>query len=396
MRIQSGPRLFWIIGTAVVSRVSLNTARRFAYPFAPVLSRGLGVPLSAITSLIAMNQATSILSIFFAPLGDHLGYREMMLTGLGILAVGMLAGGFLPFYGMIMAALFLAGLGKSIFDPALQAYIGEQVPYQRRGFVIGLGELSWAGSSLIGIPLVGLLIDRLGWRSPFFALSGIALFGIILLSMFVPHTGKRPVKTRFPVVSVWNSWRVLGQKRTAISVLCYAFLVSAANKNLFVVYGAWLERTFGLSVVALGLSTSVIGLAELSGEGLTVFLSDRLGPKRSTWFGLTLSSISYLVLPALGRSLPLALTGLFVVFITLEFTFVTSLSISSEILPEARATMMAGVLAASGIGSICGTLLGGKLWVAERMFVIGLVSAFMSGAALIVLIWGLRDWQPKS
>lgn len=37
------PRLVWQVGVASLSRLCLNTARRFAYPFAPALSRGLGV-----------------------------------------------------------------------------------------------------------------------------------------------------------------------------------------------------------------------------------------------------------------------------------------------------------------------------------------------------------------
>ncbi len=158
-------------------RLLLNTTRRFAYPFAPALSRGLGVPLTAVTSLIAANQITGILALLFGPLGDRWGYRIMLLAGLGLLAVGMLAGSFLPYYGMILVALFLAGLGKSIFDPAIQAYVGERVPYERRGMIIGIMEMAWAGSSLVGIPLVGLLIDRLGWRAPFFVLGGLGLLG---------------------------------------------------------------------------------------------------------------------------------------------------------------------------------------------------------------------------
>ncbi len=42
--------------SAAFLRLAMNTARRFAYPFAPALSRGLNVPLMAITSLIAVNQ----------------------------------------------------------------------------------------------------------------------------------------------------------------------------------------------------------------------------------------------------------------------------------------------------------------------------------------------------
>ncbi len=107
--------------------------------------------------------AAVIIGMFFGPVADLLGYRLMMLAGLGMLATGMFAGGFLPFYGVILVSFFLAGLGKSVFDPAIQAYVSERVPYNRRGLAIGFLEFSWAGSTLVGIPLLGLLIDRLGW-----------------------------------------------------------------------------------------------------------------------------------------------------------------------------------------------------------------------------------------
>ena len=84
-------RLILRIGVATLCRVVSNTARRFVYPFAPALSRGLGVPLPAVTSLIAVNQFTGILGPFFAPLGDRWGYRIMLLVGLALLSLGMLA-----------------------------------------------------------------------------------------------------------------------------------------------------------------------------------------------------------------------------------------------------------------------------------------------------------------
>ena len=84
------------IGAATLARLVINTSRRFPYTFAVALSRGLGVPITGITSLIAINQATGILSPVFGPLGDRRGYRLMMLAGLGVLAFGMLAGGLVP------------------------------------------------------------------------------------------------------------------------------------------------------------------------------------------------------------------------------------------------------------------------------------------------------------
>ena len=80
-------KLIWQIEVATLSRLFLNTARRFPYPFAPALSRGLGVPLTAVTRLIAANQITGISGLFFAPLGDRWGYRVMLLAGLGLVSL---------------------------------------------------------------------------------------------------------------------------------------------------------------------------------------------------------------------------------------------------------------------------------------------------------------------
>lgn len=75
-------------------RLLLNTGRRFVYPFAPFLSRGLDVPLAAVTSIIATCQATSLLGLFSGPLADRFGFRVMMRVGLAMLAAGMLLCGF--------------------------------------------------------------------------------------------------------------------------------------------------------------------------------------------------------------------------------------------------------------------------------------------------------------
>lgn len=387
-----GSRLAWKVCVATVCRLALNTARRFGYPFAPALSRGMGVPLTAVTSIIAVSQSTAILGMFFGPLADRLGYRLMMLSGLGMLVLGMFAGGFLPFYGVVLTALFLAGLGKSVFDPAIQAYIGQRVPFHRRGLFIGLIEFSWAGSALVGIPIVGLLIEYMGWQAPFFAMGGVGLMGMVALKILLSEDGKQTVRHQ-SASGLWSSWSRLCRDRAALGAVGFAFFVSAANDNLFVVYGAWLEKSFGLSIVALGLGTSVIGIAELFGEGLTAAISDFLGLKRSVVSGISLCIISYVALPLFGQTLSLSLGGLFLIFLTYEFTIVSALSLCTELLPGLRATMMSGFLAAAGVGRAVGALMGGPVWLAGGILITGAASAAMSGVGLLCLLWGLRDWQ---
>ena len=153
-------QFYGFIGIATFTKLLMNVTRRMIYPFAPEFARGLGVPLSAITSVIAVNQATALLGPVGASLADRYGYKLLMLFGLGLLTVGTFATGLIPLYSVLVVCLFLAGLGKSIFDPTLQAFIGEFVPIEQRGKVIGITEFAWAGATLLGIPAAGLIIHR--------------------------------------------------------------------------------------------------------------------------------------------------------------------------------------------------------------------------------------------
>ncbi len=389
---ESRLQLILKIVVVVICRLVLSTARRFVYPFAPVLSRGLGVPLTSITSLIAVNWATSLLGVFFGPLADRFGYRKMMILGLIMLAGGMFAGGFFPFYGIILIALFLAGLGKNVFDPAVQAYVSERVPYGRRATAIGFLEISWAGSTLLGIPLIALLIDRVGWQSPFFAMGGMGLAGIVALSVLFPADEQSKSKPR-PSMPFNKILSVIAQDRASMGALAFVFFFSAAVDNLFVVYGAWLEKAFNVSVVTLGMATGIIGVAELIGEILVATISDRFGLKRVVLIGTTICIFTYGLLPFAGQTLMPALAGLFVHFLIFEFTIISSVALCTELQPGMRATVIAGFFAAAGLGRILGAMSGGPVWLAGGIVATGLVSAIVTTMALLALFWGLRGWR---
>ena len=126
---------------------------------------------------------------------------------------------------------------------------------------------------------------------------------------------------------------------------------------------------------------------------MTAVFADRLGLKRATILGLCLAILAYLLLPFMDSSLPLAMVGLFLVFLASEFTIVTSFSLSTELLPEARATMMAGFYASSGVGRMIGVLLGGWLWQAGGITAVAWSSSGFTALGLLSLIWGLHGWR---
>ncbi len=373
-----------VLGLAAATgvRVVLNTARRFPYPFAPALARALGVPFPGITGMIAASQLVSLLAPVAGPLADRRGYRPAMAAGLGMLAAGMLAAGAVFRYPVVFAAVVLAALGKAVFDPAIQAYIGRHVPLARRGRAIGLTETAWAGSTLVGIPLLGVVVAAFGWRAALLGLGACGLLGLVVLVSVLPDP---------PGARGWGRhrrappWREILAAPSARSAMAFGFLISLANDNLFVVYGAFLEQRFGLGLTALGAATAVVGVAELSGEGLTAALADRVGLGRALGLGALATAAGYALLPLAAGSLAGALASLFVLFAAYEFTVVTSFSVCTEVLPHARATLLSAYFAVLGVGRMTGALLGAPVWEAAGIGGTAAVSA--AATALAALIW---------
>ncbi len=382
----------WFISAATFSKLLLNTSRRLIYPFAPEFARGLNVDYSTITSVIAVNQATGLLGPFCASFADRYGFRLFMLLSLAMLVIGTFALGLIPIYSMLVACFFLIGLAKSIFDASLQAFISNLVPLEKRGKIIGITELSWAASTLVGIPLTGLVIKHFSWQTPFFIISGLTLICFFLLLFIMPKPEKADpgikseTGTKLPAFTKGSkraNWKLVLKNPQVVAMLAFVFFISMANDNLFVVYGLWLEQSYQLSLVAIGMSTILIGFAELLGEGFTVAFADRIGLKRLTMIGIIVCSLSYLLLPILNIGLLPVLTGIFLVFFTFEFTMVTAMSLSTELVPHLRASTMSAFYATAGLGRVAGAFTGGFLWSDSGILSISLISG---GCMLISLV----------
>jgi predicted MFS family arabinose efflux permease len=216
--------------------------------------------------------------------------------------------------------------------------------------------------------------------------------GVATIGLLIPSDRRRR-HTAQPSPGFRAAWHLLSHNRGALGALGFAFLLNVGNDSLFVNYGVWLEDAFALGVVAVGTASTTIGIAELVGEGFTAFVADRVGLKRAAIIGLSLATLSYISLPLIGQTLPLALTGLFVLFLTFEFTVVTAYSLFTEVLPRARGTMMASLTAVSGLGRMLGAVIGGVVWQSGGLMAVCLVAAALSLMALACFGWGLWHWR---
>lgn len=379
------------IAVATLTKLMMNVARRMVYPFAPEFARGLDVDLTAITSAIALNQATAVLGPMGAGFADRYGYKLLMLLAVALLTVGCFSAGLLPMYSVLMISLFLAGFAKCLFDPSLQAFIGSALPYQYRGRLIGITEMAWAGATLTGIPLAGVIIEKYSWQTPFWILGILSLACFFLILKLMPRTPaaqrQRAAAGRRNMVA---NWRTILKDPRVRGYLGFSFFMSLASDNLFVIYGAWLETTYSLSLAAIGFGTILIGLSELLAEGCTALFSDRIGLKRSVILGTALTAAAFFSLPMADRGLPFALAALFWVFFSFEFTFVTSMGLGTELMPELRASTMAAFYAIAGIGRVVGAFAGGFIWSSFGIPGISLASGTCAALGLGAIFLGFH------
>jgi len=341
-----------------LTRIVLNTAHRMVYPFLPVFARGLGVDLVVISQAVAARSLIGATGPFLASIADSGGRKLGILIGLSVFSLSAFLVVGWPIFPVFVLVLILTVLGKYIFDPSLQAYLGEHIPYKQRGTVLALIEIGWSLSFMLGVPLMGFLIARYGWQAPYTLLGFLGLVSLIGLAWLLPKDPARNGKDT-------GLRRNLGAVLTSLpglSGLIMGLLLSIANEVINLVFGVWMEDSFGLKIAALGAASAVIGFSELGGEGLTAALVDRIGKTRAVTIGLIVNCAAALALPLVGRSVPGALAGLFFFYLSFEFTIVSSIPIMSEVVPSARATLMASYGAALSLGRTGGALLATPLY----------------------------------
>jgi predicted MFS family arabinose efflux permease len=363
------------------TRTIINTSYRMVYPFLPALARGLGVDIQAVALAITARSSLGLASPLLGSSADRTGRKRGMLTGLVLVAVGMGLVSVRPSYLAFFAALMLNAAGKILFDPAMQAYLADKVGYRQRGLAIAATELGWSLAFLLGMPLVGGLMARRGWTAPFPWVAGLTLGGVVVLAIMLPRDESHGAAAA-PLASYLRS---IGGHPAAMAALALGLLLSMANETISIVYGLWMESSFGLHLAALGAASAVIGLAELGGEGLVATLSDRVGKRRSVAAGIILNSAAGLALPWIGTTIPGALVGLFFFYLTFEFTLVSSLPLLTELVPSARATMMSTNIAAYSLGRSAGAL-GGPILFRYGIGVNAVVSVAINLTALAVLL----------
>ena len=111
---------------------------------------------------------------------DKFGIRRVGRISTFVWSVASFGAAITPSIGGFFAARFLLGVGEAPTFPANAKAIGHWFPSQERSFATSIFDSAAKFASAIGVPLIGVLLLKVGWRWSF-AVTGLISFLYFLL-----------------------------------------------------------------------------------------------------------------------------------------------------------------------------------------------------------------------
>ncbi|MQA08664.1 MAG: MFS transporter [Pseudonocardiaceae bacterium] len=129
---------------------------------------------------------------FSGRLADSYGRKPMVLSGLGLLAVGTVLLGQSDTLWVFLAASLLAGMGAGALNPAQNATLADVLGSKARGGSVLAGfQMAADVGGIVGPLAAGLVADYVSYGAAFALAAGVA---VIAMLMWVPARETLPAK----------------------------------------------------------------------------------------------------------------------------------------------------------------------------------------------------------
>ena len=142
-------------------------------------------------------------------LGASLPRRGLLVALMVAYAAGNAVSALATSYGMLVLARMATGFPHGAYFGVASLVAASLAPEGRKGRAVALVMLGLSVANVIGVPAATWLGQQSGWRSAFWAVTGLALLTALLVLAFVPSlpgdpeaTGRRELRA-FRVPQVW-------------------------------------------------------------------------------------------------------------------------------------------------------------------------------------------------
>ncbi|MDQ2186623.1 MFS transporter [Alcaligenaceae bacterium A4P071] len=360
-----------------------SSAFRICDAMLPQLALDFGTSTGGAAYVVtAFAVAYGFVQIVFGPVGDRYGkYRVIAFATLAC-AIGSSVAALASSLPILIAARAVSGAAGAGIVPLSMAWIGDNVPYERRQETLARFLTGTILGMSTGQVLGGVFADTVGWRWAFALLVvGYLVVGVLLQRELrrqrethdVPTGGQARPRFVAQAAVVWRTpW--------ARVVLATVFIEGLLVFGSLAFAPAYLHTRFGLSLTLAGAVVAVYALGGLAYTVVARRVVARLGESGMVVAGgfvLGLAFLLYLIGPVWAVSLAASVLAGFGYYL-LHATLQTN---ATQMVPEARGTAVAWFASCLFMGQAVGVAIAGMLVDAA-----GAVWIFGSSALLLPVL----------
>lgn len=340
-------------------------------PALPSIGSSLNTSMPAVqASLMVFFIAMGVGQIIYGPVSDMLGRKRPLFFGLAVFALASVGCALAPDIQTLIVLRFIQGLGASAAMVIPRAVVRDLHTGVDAARLMSLLMLVFSVSPVLA-PLFGsLLIDWMGWRSVFWAITIIAVLGLILLTTSLTETRPPAQRVNSTVRSALAGYGVLLRDRHFLGLV----FIGAFGMSSFFAYLAnspfVMINHFGLTPRQYSLAfainaASFIGISQFTGR-----LAARFGLVNLVRFAVT-GYATVMGLLLLQNLLGVDRLDMLIVTMLMGFGFL------GLVVPSTA------VLALDAHGAIAGTAsaLMGTLQFVTGALVMAVVGQFVDGSA---------------
>ena len=364
------------VTTLTIARLTSNACFRYAPPFLASISDDFQISLSRLGLALMITEIVMGISPILGRFVDRMHRRTAMAGGLLAISGAATIAAASPSVWIFVLGMLLIAVAKFIFDIGLASWVNDHVEYEKRGRVIGFTETSWALGLLIGVTAMGLVASATSWRWGYaVGAISVAVMAIVVMTRLDGHdvAGSQRSKdtTKYPM------------PRNGYWIFAAMFFLMAASQTLFVTFGSWLEDEFGFTEAGISAVVFGLGAFELLASVTSARRTDTWGKERSTIFGALLILPAGLLLTVGHNNAIIGLILLGIYLLGFEFSIVSMLPLSANLIPSSPGRGLGIVLAGGTLGrasiSLIGTAAYDKFGINVPSFIGAVCAAGMIG-----------------
>lgn len=279
-------------------------------------------------------------------LAERFGTPLVLALGTALAGLGYVIAGFSHSFVLLVAALFVAGLGASTQHPLASSLIAHAFAGKRS--LKALGTYNFAGDiGKMTVPATAsLLFIVLPWREAVALLGSIGVLVAIIIYVLIPrlrdHTAAS-AKADEPVAGG-------GAVRTyGFPLLLCVGVIDSATRMAFLTFLPFVLTAKGASLPTVGLSLTLVFAGGAAGKLVCAFIGARIGAVATVWLTETVTALGIVAL--LPLSLEAALVLLPVVGIALNGTSSVLYGSVPELVEPARRQRAFGIFYTGTIGA---------------------------------------------